>query len=89
MTSRQTGDNYIRQLIHYSTLVPERFKKNPTFQILGIRRPYAGITLKVWQSKNIEARCIYMNLSLEETDKLRQMLGVVLTHEDYYPAHKV
>jgi hypothetical protein len=83
MTSRQTGDNYIRQLIHYSTFVPDRFKKNPTFQILGIIRPYVGITLKVWQSKNIEARCIYMNLSLEETDKLRQMLGVVLTREDY------
>ena len=89
MASRQTGDNYIRQLIHYSTLVPERFKKTPEYILKNQRDPYSSIVVKIWRSKNINARAIYLTLTRDETIQYRRTAGIVLTHDDYYPAHKV
>jgi hypothetical protein len=83
MASRQTGDNYIRQLINYSTLVPERFKKTPEYILMNERELNSSIVVKIWRSKNFNARPIYLNLSPEETAQYRRTAGIVLTYLDY------
>ena len=83
MVSRQTADNYIRQVIHYSADVPERFKKTPEYIVKNEREPYMSIVLKIWRSKNFNAQPVYLKLSQEETAQYRKLAGIVLTSDDY------
>jgi hypothetical protein len=83
MASRQTGDNYIRQLINYSALVPERFKKTPEYILMNERNPICSIVVKIWRSKNFNTQPMYLTLSPDETTQYRKSAGIVLTYQDY------
>lgn len=77
---RQTVDNYIRQLIHDSQMVLPSFKKDPFYELVDDRK--TAIVVKIWRSKNIEAKCIYLRLTTDESNRIRQMNGNVLTYLD-------
>lgn len=78
---RQTADNYIRQLINDSPLVLPSFKKEPFYELLDDRKTV--IVVKVWRSKNTDAKCIYLRLTTDESNRIRQMNGNVLTYLDF------
>ncbi len=83
MVSRQTADNYIRQVIHYDPDVPQRFKKSPEYIVKNEREPYMSIVLKIWRSKNFNAQPVYLTLTQEQTAQYRKLAGIVLTSDDY------
>jgi len=79
--TRQTADNYIRQLIHESPMVLPSFKKDPFYVMLDDKQ--SAIVIKVWRSKNTDTKCLYFRLSIDESNRIRQMSGNVVTYLNF------